>query len=430
MKASLALCLAAILCTTFSISAATYTWQNAGSADWTNAANWNPSTGYPSAVGDEMVLPQLAGATYDVNLQPGNAVTVGVIRMTSDANQSYRIRNPVSSSTRSDIYLDNSTGNARIEMLTSSGNGKLTIDGQAAARHRIYIQDDLDIVVSNGSAGEDFDVLRVFYYGTNRTISKYGEGTLRMFYTNTDGTGLDNCLIRIHEGEFVYARNNVTPNCTIEMMPGTIIYYQYLNVGHLGDLILRNNTLMRAGANGVSTDRMGDILIEGDVEIEVFAGNTVVEIQDTFSGTGTVTKTGVQTNYFTGAISPGASAGTISIDESQGAMEFGRDADTVELLIEDGDLLELTSFDTALDLSMIDATFLDTTAPGTTNWFLTCDAGIANTFNSENYTNGLSGTVIYDTGNNRVGAVVVPEGGGVAAVIALIFTARRRKMRG
>jgi len=427
MKTILSLCLAALLGMALSVSAATYTW-NAGTADWTNMLSWTPSSGYPSATGDEALLPQQAAATYTINLQPGNAVTVGVIRMTSEANQSYRIFNPVSSTTRSDIYLDNSSGNARIEMLTSAGNGKLTIDGQAAARHRMYFMDDVDIVVSNGSAGEDVDVLRTLFYGTNRTINKYGAGTLRMFYTNTDGTGLDNCLFRIHEGEFVYARNNVTPNCTIEMMPGTTLYYRYLNVGHRGDLILRNNTTMRAGANGVATDQQGNIMIDGAVEMEVFAGNTVVEVQGTLSGTGTVTKTGVQTNYFVGPISPGASAGTIIIDESEGAVLFSNGTDLAELQVEEGDMLVLQNFDSPLDLSTMDVLFLTPMFPGpTTNWFLTCDSGIANTFNSVNYTNGLTGTVIYDVGNNRVGAVVIPEPvAALAAVFALLYAARRK----
>jgi hypothetical protein len=183
---------------------------------------------------------------------------------------------------------------------------------------------------------------------------------------------------------------------------------------------------MRAGAYTASQSTHGNIVIEGAVELEVSNGQEILVVQGTVSGTGTVTKTGVQTSYFIGAISPGASAGTLTIEESQGAVRFSKDSDLVELLVEDGDLLELTSFETALDLSMIDAMFLDTTAPGTTNWFLTCDAGIANTFNSVNYTNGYAGTVIYDTGNNRAGAVVVPEPAALAAACALLCAVRRK----
>ncbi|NLF40873.1 hypothetical protein GX586_15625 [bacterium] len=422
--------LAAFLGTTLVLSAsaataATYAWQTAGGADWTNAANWNPP-GCPQELGDEAVLPQIASATYSINLHAGNAITLSVLRVTSDAGQSYRVYMPVSTATRSEIFLENPNGNAQLLFEASAGAGKLTFDGNAAARHLVHLNDDLDIVVSNGTSTEDVEFNRTIFDGADRTITKSGSGNLRL-YVNTSGGGLNDCTFNILEGQFTIAIDNPIPQCPVDMHEGTLLLCQYLGVGHRGGLIMRNNTTLRMQANGVSESKHGDITVHGSTTFDVQAGKELMGVYGMLAGTGTIVKTGTQTNFYVGTISPGFSAGTLTIDESAGAVLLGLTNNTVELLIEDGDLIELASFSAPVDLATIDATFLNATTPGMTNWFLTCDAGIANELNSVSFTNALTGIVIYDAGNGRVGAIVVPEPAILFGAAGLVIAFLRRR---
>ncbi len=433
------LCLAALAAASAAhvLLATTYTWQAGTDLDWTDAANWNPSSGYPADSGDEAVLPQLANAVYTINVQPATAVTMAVLRVTSNAGQRYRIYNPVSSAVRSDIFLDNPSGNAQLLLHTSAGSGALVFDGNAAARHRLYLLDDLDIVVSNGTSEADIEVLRTLIYGSGRTINKYGAGNLR-FYTNTDGVGLTNCTFNVFEGQLTLARDNLFPLCTVIMHEGTLLFAQFLSTGHRGNLKLHNNTTLRAQANGAGESRFSNVTVHGSCTFDIQTGSEWLTVYGTLAGTGTVSKIGAQTLYLLGSIAPGFSAGELTLNEAEGAIVPGTSTDALilEMGLEAGgacDLLTFANMDAPIDLANIDLHLAlnGTTSFGVTNWFLVSNALLNNDFSTTMLTGPHAAKVIWlgksDDGLSY-GFTMIPEPcAGLAALAGVAcYTLRRR----
>jgi hypothetical protein len=181
--------------------------------------------------------------------------------------------------------------------------------------------------------------------------------------------------------------------------------------------------LSAAGANGSPSNIvMGAYTVIGENLHSTATAAKDLEFRGDVHGTGVVRKIGDPTeNRFLGSISPGIGAGTLTLSEEAGTILLGMPSDLLTLNVEDGDLLEMINMGSAVDLANIDVVFLEITTPGMTNWFLTADGGIANQFNSTNFVSGLTGAVIYDSGNNRVGAVVVPEP--IAGVVGIILAA-------
>jgi len=149
-------------------------------------------------------------------------------------------------------------------------------------------------------------------------------------------------------------------------------------------------------------------------------------VTNLLSGTGELTKTGAGTLRVTGAIAPGTSPGMLTINREDGAVELGIASDTALLKIGDGDLLVVSNFTAPLNLAHLDVRYMGVTAAGTTNWFLYSTTGINGAFNTIDY-GPDTGVTIYDSGNNRVGAVVdVPEPLLAAVALLALMPLRRR----
>jgi hypothetical protein len=169
--------------------------------------------------------------------------------------------------------------------------------------------------------------------------------------------------------------------------------------------------------------------LSGVHENDVRSGYTIYNT-GSINGTGTyVEATGV-TNYYIGNVSPGYSAGTLTMDNQDGPMYLGAPGAQLGLEIENGDLLELTNMPGVVDLANIDVTFYSIDTGGQIHWFLTSDTGFTNEFNATNFVLYTSGTLHYDYANDRVGVTIVPEAAAGAAVFALLVAARRMKVRG
>ena len=203
------------------------------------------------------------------------------------------------------------------------------------------------------------------------------------------------------------AQSGPTPacrvNCPLIIEDGGTLNTQAGAHGAPSNIVASTYTVIGENIHTTST-KQKDLEFWGDVQ-----------------GTGTIRKTGgtpLTTNRFLGSISPGFSAGTLTMNEQSGWIELGLPSNRLTLNIENEDLLEMINMDLPVDLANMDLVIL--TPMTATNWFLTADGGIANTFNSVALTNGLVGNVIYDYGNNRVGAQVVPEPAALAALALAI----------
>nr|MCR5045367.1 hypothetical protein [Treponema sp.] len=87
--------IAALICAFFSapIFAETYYWAGGGAdANWTTAANWSPSTGYPSNNTDEAFIAADAPQSYTIDINEN--ITVGTVhvagKVTINVNNNFK----------------------------------------------------------------------------------------------------------------------------------------------------------------------------------------------------------------------------------------------------------------------------------------------------------------------------------------------------
>lgn len=140
---------------------------------------------------------------------------------------------------------------------------------------------------------------------------------------------------------------------------------------------------------------------------QTVAGMHCTIMTNLFNGSGKLVKRGAGVLTFRCTISPGFSPGTVDIAEVDGIVQLGSINGRALLNIENGDRISLTNMDASVDLSNLDVFFVNRTASGTTNWFLTVDSSFVSTFHSISATTPYVPIVIYEP--SRVGVVVLPE---------------------
>ncbi len=179
-----------------------------------------------------------------------------------------------------------------------------------------------------------------------------------------------------------------------------------------------------AAAGGAETNYVADVTVPDTVDVA--SADDLTVITNLISGSGVLAKTGEGTLHVIGSVAPGSSPGTITFSKDGGALEFGTASDTVQLLIENGDLVVVSNLAAALNLGNVDVKYIGVTTLGETNWFLYSTSGINGTFNNIDYSS-YSGETMYDGANNRVGAVVVPEPAALCVMTVVLLTLTRRR---
>ncbi|NLF40966.1 hypothetical protein GX586_16100 [bacterium] len=388
--------------------------------NWNTPALWDAGD-FPKALGDVAIITNvyIGNTTGARSIGLNIAATVSALR--------------VLGATPSNTYVqisDNYTGN-RLYMQSSSGNAQ--IEGGGYTIHSwgselsvpLVLVSDTDLRVTTN---------KIFMLGK----SLYGTADLHLYIPR--GGGLLAMRVDASPGYSgtVYAEQSagerilvetqvyMLTNATIVIRTGATLLVA--TVARLGAEMRMEPGSRMESYYGRNTSNEAPLVILGGTVTNGTRDNAFMVFRGDVSGTGVLVKvnTGTTgTNYFTGSISPGLSAGTLTMDEKQGTTRIGMPGAPVTLNIEDKDQLELLSMDEAVDLANVRVRFLTSTEQGTTNWFLTCTSNVVNTLNGIEYAPGLTGSVFYEA--DRVGAVVVPEPAALMLGALAVFAAIKRR---
>ncbi|NLF40349.1 hypothetical protein GX586_12965 [bacterium] len=387
--------------------------------------SWNVPTlwdvgDFPRAVGDVAIITNgyIGNGTGERRVQLNVAVTVSVVRFAGV--------------TPSNMYPNISAAGGRLYMESLSGNAQIQADSYTA-----YSWGSAVSAAMEPLSDTDIRVTTNKIFVLQSTL--YGAGGLH-FYVPRGGGMLETrspaspdytgtVYIEQSAGNFVIAQNSahIFTNATVVIRNGATLTVG--GVTRFGSEIRMEPGSRLDGYVGKYTYLYSSLVVFGNAT-NATRYNGFVDFRGDVSGTGEFVKINSAangTNYFTGTISPGFSAGTLTINELGGVTRIGMPGTPVTLQIEDKDQLELINMDEAVDLTNVNVKFLTSTEPGTTNWFLTCTSTAVNGLNGIEYAPGLTGVVMYEA--DRVGAVVVPEPAvfmlGALAVLAAIKRQRR-----
>jgi len=422
MKKAALLC-AMIVVTAWSVRAATYTLLNVNDSKvWTDPI-WDIGS-YPQAIDDHVVIsnetvhgPWNGGRSIALNV----GATVGVVRTLGTTTN---LPWPSIDQAGATLHFHSSDGLARI-----IGAGMNAGSWQLAVRCRMKLLSALEVLVlsnkqtifaSSANALEGASNI----YLRNRTPEVY---SLVVNLGPCPGfTG------EVHvEGAVSYAGETLlysATNALVVIEPGGRIQIPSF-VSNIGTrLVMRSGSTINCAVNN-SINLRSPVEIHGDVTNAAWewSPQAPFTLYGDISGTGTIHRSpfsynasSVYSNRYLGSVSPGlGGAGTITfvggLYTGGTAVVLGEVGDPLLLNIENGDQVIATTMDARVNLNALDVKFLDTTTPGTTNWFLQTANGFAGgAFNNIDWGifNGYCVSNVPGM-ESYIGAVVVPEPAGV-----------------
>ncbi|NLF40489.1 hypothetical protein GX586_13680 [bacterium] len=412
--------LAALCCVT--ASAAQYIAPLiSGNFNWTNTAQWSPVGSYPNSPSDEALFTNAATITVSVN---GGPVTAAVVTLAGT-----RITLQNGSGSGRELFLTNNAGNPRITAIGLPFNYQIVnnlittfgqpLDVVATNTLRFYpnmvSSADVNLIANGGviHLGDSYIVVNISTGYTGAVHVKGGNSAGQ--YVAYKTWALSNSAAYVVEGGRLAFMALTQPQAALPV------------VSNISPLILNEGATLYAlnnATNGILL--LKDVTVNGVVTNEYQTHTLSFTYLADVKGTGAVVNylngsIDTVTNLFLGSISPGFSAGTLTLDEANGVTKLGASGSPVTLNIEDGDRVALINMGAAVDLQNINVKFLTTTVPGTTNWFLHSDSGFAGgAFNTVD-----PGTFVCFVVSNvpgmpdYIGAVVVPE----PVVLAVPFLA-------
>ena len=299
---------------TLSVRAASYTWTGPTGADWGNAANWSPSTGYPNGTNDVVLI------TNNHTLNFSNGITSGVFGYLTNAC-------PVAgnavlgASAQTNVFLTaavtagsplisvtNSSGNlyfyaqlSGTQGFTKAGNGKLTFRFNPATNPFSGT-----INVNAGTLGIEHDG-SLGYFTNGVTIAN---STRLLLEPGTNTGTYPLAASRIITLKGALARIGVTPAAV--------------------HLVVNCPITQDAAGRGLNKVDTGKVTLAGPLsysgETRISAGTLIFNSTNLFSGpvnvvAGTLAGTGLisgsVTNGTNGTLSPGNySIGTLTVNNS------------------------------------------------------------------------------------------------------------------
>ncbi len=332
------LCLISILsllCLT-SASAQTYTWSNAAGGEWTNTANWTPSTNYArSLTGVEALFGDFAGAGNNIAMTMASITGLGAQTVSFSGDDNYTLgaisgagklrlagTTQLVSAIGSGAHTINSpltfgipsSSSAVVATISNASSGVLTINrlegvGSGGADHQLVVTGSGNTVFNTGVVNPGAQVFSV-------DVVKSGMGTLT--FNSNPGAAI-NQGITIDAGAVVLGAASTHTGGTTINEGGRLVL---TNNGKLPDSVAGNQLLVNGGQLDLGNS------------IQIVNGLT---LSSGLISNGTISNTGTY-NFSSGIISAdlaGDSAGLVKSGPTTLTLT-GRNTYAGDTVVEDG----------------------------------------------------------------------------------------------
>jgi hypothetical protein len=419
----------AVLVSAGPLCAATYTRSTNSPAVWNNAATWLEND-WPKERGDDAVFGVDAASVTQID-DNGEPSTASVIRAVLTGTGNVTLSRQTAVANTDDLVLvTNTSGAAHLVLDTASATSSTSpLNLNDTLRLRV----DEMLIVSNayGHTGRPI-VLSCDFYGSGNVVCQ-GVGPIRFGFTaagceESVFTGAIHVRNMSSNGMAIFysairAFTN-SPNAKVVVHPTGLLAVQQSNSRCVLPIYMDGGRLT---CNNMS-NFVKDIIVRADCQVDAGGTGSVLTVEGTVSGTGTVARGsgGNGTVRYVGSIAPGFSAGTLLFNENSGTLQLGTASDRLALQIADGTAVHCSNMGAVVDLATMDVLFTTETAPATTNWFFSADSGISNTFTTVDF-GPFTGDIIYDYAGRRAGAVVTPEPLGGLVLLGVMLAFRRMR---
>ncbi len=275
------------------LSAQTYTWSNAAGGEWTNTANWTPSTNYArSLTGVEALFGDFAGAGNNIAVTMANITGLGAQTVSFSGDDNYTLgatsgagklrlagTTQLVSATGSGAHTINSpltfgiqsSSSAVVATISNASSGVLTINrlegvGSGGADHQLVVTGSGNTVFNTGVVNPGAQVFSV-------DVVKSGAGTLT--FNSNPGAAI-NQGITIDAGAVVLgAASTHTGGTTVN--DGGRLVVGAANAIDAAGLTLNSGGTLQLG-NAGSGSVTGTISNNGTVTFDFTFGTTVTNL--------------------------------------------------------------------------------------------------------------------------------------------------------